>query len=143
MSDNQRLTRAGFTLMELMIAITIIGLLMGVLIPTVRGFKARIDVGLARTMLRTFKDAIASYQMDIHQLPQTLKDLVQKPRDPNAAKKWVVKYLGKEEIPQDPWDSDYVYKLTPGAKHQYELYSRGPKMEEATKEDWISVWDED
>ena len=92
--------------------------------------------------MRAFKDAINMYQMNLGHLPPALKDLIKKPTDERDKKKWDGPYIEKEEIPEDPWGESFVYKLTPGTKHPYELHSRGPNKTEAPKEEWISVWDE-
>lgn len=134
--------RAGFTLMELMIAMTVLGLLMAVVAPSLNNVLKKGKVRTAKATLRGFKDGISSYQMDVGQLPQSLKELIQKPREERAAKKWEGPYIDKEELPEDPWGESFVYKITPGAKHAYELHSRGPNGAEASKEEWISVWDE-
>jgi len=136
-----RYARAGFSLMEIMIAITILGLIMAMVGPALQNTLRKGKVRTAKSSLKGFQSAIEEYQMEVGQLPQTLKDLIKKPRE--GAKKWDGPYLKKtDEIPEDPFNNPYVYKLTPGAKHPYELYSRGPNGADAPKEEWISVWDE-
>lgn len=135
--------RAGFSLMEIMIALVIIGMIAAAATPALLNMLAKGKIRTTQSSLRVFKDAISQYQMDIGQLPQSLKDLIKRPRDERAAKKWINSYLANEnEVPEDPYGEPFVYKLTPGAKHPYELYSRGTNKTEAPKEEWISVWDE-
>lgn len=135
--------RAGFSLMEIMIAITILGLIMAMVGPALQNTLKKAKKRTATSTMRGFKDAISSYQMDVGQLPQSLKDLIVQPRDEKAKKKWEGKYIDKEEIPEDPWGENFIYKVgASGGKHPYELYSRGPSGAEAPKEEWISVWDE-
>lgn len=138
----KRIARAGFSLMEIMIAVTILGLVMAMVGPALQNTLKKGKIRTTKSTMRSFKDAIASYQMEVGQLPQTLKDLIKKPREERAAKKWEGPYIEKEDIPEDPWGENFVYKLTPGSKHPYEMYSRGPNGAEAPKEEWISVWDE-
>jgi len=145
MTSTQRsYVRAGFSLMEIMIAVTILGLIMAMVAPALQNTLRKGKVRTAKSSINGFQSAIEQYQMEVGHLPQTLKDLIKKPRDEKAAKKWDGPYLkiSGDEIPVDPFDEDFVYKLTPGAKHPYELYSRGPNGAEAPKEEWISVWDE-
>jgi len=137
-----RYARAGFSLMEIMIAVMILGLVAAMVGPAAMNAYKNAQKRTAKATMRSFKDAIGMYQMHVGQLPQTLKDLIKKPRDERASKKWEGPYIEKEELPEDPWNSPFVYKLTPGAGHPYELYSRGPNGADAPKEEWISVWDE-
>ena len=137
-----RCARAGFSLMEIMIAVTILGLVMAMVGPALNNTLKKGKIRTTKSTMRSFKDAISSYQMEVGKIPQTLKDLIKKPREESAAKKWEGPYIEKEDIPEDPWGENFVYKLTPGSKHPYELYSRGPNGVDAPKEEWISVWDE-
>ena len=136
--------RSGFSLMELMIVIMIIGLLAGLVGPAVNNALKKAKKRTTKTTLLTIKKAITEYQGDINQLPGTLKDLIKKPRDEKAAKKWESAYLGDglEDVPGDAWDNKFHYKLTPGGKHPYELLSYGPSGKGSDKSEWISVWDE-
>lgn len=149
MTDTQKTRiRAGFTLMELMIAITILGLLMAMVGPAIYNQLAKAKKRTAKSTMMSIKSAISEYKMDTGQFPQTLKDLIKKPAG-DRVKKWEGPYLEKaggeryEEIPEDPWGMSFTYKVTAtGGKHPYELYSRGSDDESAPKEEWISVWDE-
>ena len=142
-SDAQvKYARAGFSLMEIMIAVMILGLVAGLVGPRVMQFLEDSRIRAAKATLLTFKDAITMYQLDVHQLPTKLKDLIKKPAG-EAAKRWKHSYLNKEEEPEDPWGNKYSYKLTAGGKHPYELMSYGSADGKSTpKEQWISVWDE-
>jgi general secretion pathway protein G len=142
------IARAGFSLMEIMIALAILGFIMAMVGPALQKTLARGKAKTAKNTMMSFKNGIMQYKMDVGQLPSSLKDLIQKPRDERASKKWDGPYIEKssgdeyEELPEDPYNNPFVYKLTPNAKHPYELYSRGPKGPDAPKEEWISVWDE-
>jgi general secretion pathway protein G len=142
MTITQKQCAKGFTLMELMIVIMIIGLLGAVVGPAAMKYLERARKGTAKTTMRSFKDAINMYQMNLGHLPPALKDLIKRPTDERDKKKWEGPYIEKDEVPEDPWNNSFVYKITPGAKHPYDLYSRGPNGAEAPKEEWISVWDE-
>jgi general secretion pathway protein G len=142
-TTQRRIARAGFSLMEIMIAVTILGLVMAMVAPALQNTLRKGKIRTAKSSLKGFQQGIEEYQMEVGKLPQTLKDLIKKPRDEAAAKKWEGPYLKKaDEIPVDPFENPFVYKLTPGAKHPYEMYSRGPNGADAPKEEWISVWDE-
>jgi general secretion pathway protein G len=134
-----RSARAGFTLVEIMIAIAIIGLLMGLVVPAVNSAYKKAQRRTAKMSLTGLKNAITEYQRDTHQLPGKLKDLIKKPANITG---WEEPYIEKEEVPTDPWGNDFKYKVTQGGKHPYELYSWGPNGQGAPKDEWINVWEE-
>lgn len=135
--------RAGFSLMEIMIAVMILGLVAGLVGPKVYQFLENAKITSVKSTLKTFKNAIQMYKGDIGVLPSKLKDLVQKPKDERASKKWKHAYLDKDEIPEDSWGNNYSYKITEGSgKHPYELLSYGPNGKGSPKEEWINVWNE-
>lgn len=134
-----RYVRAGFSLMEIMIAVMILGLIMAMVGPAMNNAYKKSQKRTAKVTLNSFKIGIGEYQRETHQLPTKLKDLVKKP---NGVKDWDGAYVEKEEIPQDPWGQDFKYKLTPNTKHPYELYSWGPNGQGSPKDEWISVWEE-
>ncbi len=139
-------SRAGFSLMELMIVIAILGLLMGTLGPALNNAYKKAQKRTAKTTIKMMKDGIEEFHRELHQWPAKLKDLTDRPRggDERVTKKWEGPYIGKDEVPEDPWDTPYYYKVTPQAgKHQYELHSYGSNGKGSPKEEWISVWDED
>lgn len=141
------LLQAGFTLIELLVAIAILALLAGGAVPLALNQLNKARMSTAKTDMQTFKGAISIYQMGMGKYPQSIKELVKAPREEQEKKKWKQAggpFIGSEgdnEIKEDPWGMPYKYKLTPGGKHPYELYSLGKDKEEAKKEDYISVWD--
>lgn len=137
-----RHVRVGFSLMEIMIAVMILGLVAGLVGPKVFQFLENSKKTGAVTELKTFKSSIAMYREAVGQLPGTLKDLQKKPKDERAAKRWQGPYVDKEGEIEDPWSNKYSYKITEGGKHPYELLSYGPNGKGSPKEEWISVWDE-
>lgn len=137
-----RYAKAGFSLMEIMIAAMILGLLAGLVGPKVFQFLENAKKTAATAEMKAFKNAIQMYKADIGQIPPVLKDLLKKPKDERAAKKWKGPYLDKEEVQEDPWNNKYSYKITEGGKHPYELLSYGPNGKGSPKEEWIDVWKE-
>jgi len=128
--------------MEIMIAVMILGLVAGLVGPRVMQFLEDSKIRAAQSTVQVFKKAITLYQEDISQLPTKLKDLIKKPAG-EAGARWKHSYLDKEEEPEDPWGFKYHYKLTPGGKHPYELWSWGGIDGKSTpKENRIDVWDE-
>jgi general secretion pathway protein G len=129
----------GFTLIEVIVAIAIGAIFLGVVAPNVMKWWRSAKVSGAKSQLRAFESSIAAYNLDTNTSPETLRDLVQPPADELLRSKWQGPYLKKKEIPLDPWGAKYQYKPTPNAEHDYELYSYGPKGRSAPKAEWISV----
>lgn len=133
--------RRGFSLMEIMIAVAIMGLLAAVAGPAILGYLNKAKVSSAETTIRAFESAILEYYTDTGQYPETLDDLVSQPSDPKLAAKWQEGgYLKAKKIPKDPWGKNYVYEPTPDEEHPYELYSYGKKGKKAKEAERISVW---
>jgi general secretion pathway protein G len=138
MLDAKQCSRSheGFTLIELVVAVMILGILM-----TIGGFAYLQFTGIARenttrTNLRTVKSAIDLFNIQHGRFPVQLPDLLQRPKGDFPGWK---PYFDK--MPKDGWGREFHYKLTPGKKHAYELYSYGSGGPEGPVEDRISVWD--
>ena len=132
--------QAGFTLMEILIAIAIVGLLTTVGL-SLFNYLASSKKKVAVMSLKTLDGALLQYYTQIGQFPEQLKDLVQKPSDEAAARAWETPFVKGKQALIDPWNRKYEYKLTPGTEHPYDLYSYGPNGKGAPKTEWISVWD--
>jgi general secretion pathway protein G len=128
----------GFSLIELMAVLIIIGLLMAVGIPAVQNAVLRARISTTEQNLRILNGGIKQFQMDIGALPSKLKDLVQRPTDEKLKAKWRYAYV--EEIPEDPWNSPFVYRVTNDPKLPYELYSHGPNGPGSPKEERIGSY---
>jgi general secretion pathway protein G len=138
--------RAGFTLMELLIVIMILGALMAALAPAINTALKKAKKGTAKAVLSNLKQGVIRFQGDVGKYPQKLKDLVERPKsgDERVTKKWDGPYYGEEgaELPEDPWGEEFHYKINQqGAKHPFELYSYGSEGKGSPKEQWIDVWD--
>jgi general secretion pathway protein G len=129
-------TRKGFTLVELLLVLTILGILAAIVVPKFTGRTEQARETAARTQISTFSTALESYEVDTGSYPQSLEDLVQQPRD---AQGWKGPYL-QGDIPLDPWQHPYIY-VCPG-KHMtsgFDLYSIGFDGREGTEDD-ITNW---
>ena len=135
--------RSGFTLIEIVVAMAIIAILALVATAPIMNYVKNARVSSAKSTLRVLEGAITIYESHTAQLPSRLNDLVKKPADERAAKRWQQgSYLKGKEVPLDPWGNKYQYKLTPqNPDHKYELYSYGPNGKGGPKEEIISVWD--
>lgn len=136
----RRPAQAGFNLIELLIVITIIGVLMGIV---VMNFGATDDAKqtAAKAELRTIELALERYRAHNAHFPssaQGLKALVEKPSgDPQPAKWAEYGYLKGKEVPKDPWNREYLY-LNPGNNGEIDIYSLGKDGRES--DDDIGNW---
>ena len=133
----QRMT--GYTLMELLIVITIIGVLLGIAVVNLRGTPDEARIASAKQEIRTMELAMDMYRMHNAAYPSTeqgIKALVEKPAE---ARKWQSGgYLKSKSVPNDPWSNPYKY-LNPGTHgSEVDIYSLGPDGRES--EDDIGNW---
>jgi len=136
----KRYAHPGFTLMEILIAVMILGLLGALVGPALNNIYKNQQKRACESSLLGLKKSIQIYKDRVLKYPESLKDLIKKPRDEQAAKRWEGPYVEGDEVPKDPWGGDFKYKLTPNTKHPYELYSYGPNEKGSPKEEWIDVW---
>ncbi|PJF37867.1 MAG: hypothetical protein CUN55_19900, partial [Phototrophicales bacterium] len=122
MIHTNRYVRAGFTLMELMIAIAILAIISAIVVPNFLRYQETARKRSAKATLRTLKGGILLYQSHVGQFPASLRELIRPPREERLAKKWEGPYLDAQEVPLDPWGNKYQYKITPGASKPYLLY---------------------
>jgi len=113
----------GFTLLELLVVVVIIGLLAGYVAPRYFSQVGKSEVQVARAQIDAFDKALDQYRLDLRRYPTTeqgLKALVERPA---GEAQWNGPYLRKT-VPLDPWGRPYIYRA-PGARSDYELLSYG------------------
>ncbi len=130
-----RVTPPAFTLVEMLLVITIIGILAALVIPKMVGRSEQARVTAVHADLSSIKTALDAFEVDNGYYPKSLQDLLQQP---NNAKNWHGPYL--EKFPQDPWGNNYLYYY-PGKHNQssYDLLSVGPDGKEGSEDD-IGNW---
>jgi len=117
------LKRKGFTLLELLVVIVIIGLLAGYVAPRYFSQVGKSEVQVAKAQIESFEKALDQYRLDTRHYPsadQGLDALVARPADEPG---WAGPYL-KKAVPPDPWGHPYVYRI-PGEKGEFQLFSYG------------------
>lgn len=120
----QRVLPAGFTLLELLVVIVIIGLLAAYVGPKYFAQLGKSEVTVAKAQMEAFDKSLDTFRLDVGRYPSTeegMAALMAAP--PTAALKWNGPYL-KKSLPADPWGNPYQYR-SPGAKGDYELLSLG------------------
>ena len=114
---------AGFTLLELLVVMVIIGLLVGYVGPKYFSQVGKSEVKAAKAQINALEKALDQYRLDTGRYPSTdlgLKALVERPSN---EPKWQGPYLAKA-VPLDPWGNPYQY-LQPGQHGEYDLWSFG------------------
>lgn len=114
---------AGFTLMELLLVLVIIGLLAALVGPTLYQRIKPAKESAARAQIENFATALDSFYIDLGRYPTTQEGLKVLRTKPEGAERWSGPYL-KKEIPADPWGGQYVYRA-PGRNGGYEIVSYG------------------
>lgn len=137
----------GFTLIEVLVVVVIMGMLIGLIGPNIIGQVDKARVTTARADMATLAQALDMYKLDNHFYPTTdqgLEALVQKPQASPVPKNWNSQgYLKDTRLPLDPWDGEYIY-ISPGEESRaYELLSLGADQRVGGEEYAadISSWD--
>jgi general secretion pathway protein G len=129
MSPNSRtrpITTLGFTLLELLVVVAIIGLLAAYVGPKYFSQIGRSEQAVAKSQVESFSRALGAYRIDVGSYPSTeegLAALLTKPSDTAKGTKWNGPYLEKS-VPLDPWTRPYIYR-SPGAKSDFDLITYG------------------
>jgi general secretion pathway protein G len=113
----------GFTLIEIMIVVIIIGLLAALVGPRLFGKLAMAKQKSAKAQIELFGTAFDTFRLDTGRYPTTEEGLKTLREKPSGAENWNGPYLPKE-IPLDPWGKPYIYK-SPGEHYDYDLISYG------------------
>ena len=120
--------QAGFTLIELMVVIVILGILAGLIIPRIMGRPDEARVAKAKIQMEALESALKLYKLDNGSYPTTeqgLNALVEAPTVGNIPKNWRQGgYLEKSKVPKDPWGNDFIY-LSPGNHGDFDLTCLG------------------
>lgn len=114
---------AGFTLLELLVVIVIIGLLAGYVGPKYFAQVGKSEIKVARAQIDAFEKALDSYRLDVGRYPTTEQGLGALETRPANEPKWQGPYL-KKAVPLDPWGQPYQYRY-PGEKGEFDLFSLG------------------
>ncbi len=136
-----RSVQKGFTLIEIMVVIVILGILAVLVVPKVMSRPDEARIVAARQDINAMSQALKLYRLDNGRYPSTeqgLKALVEKPVSPPLPKNWKPGgYL--ERMPVDPWGNAYQY-ANPGTHGEMDIWSHGADGEAAEEKNWIGNW---
>lgn len=118
-----RQAAAGFTLLELLVVMVIIGLLVGYVAPQYFKQVGKSEVKTAKAQIDSFGKALDQYRLDTGHYPTTEQGLASLVDKPSNEPKWDGPYL-KKGVPPDPWGTAYIYKK-PGDHGEYDIISYG------------------
>ena len=128
----QRMLRGGeggFTLVELLVVITIIGLIMGLVGPRVLNYLGESKAKAAKIQIDSFSSALDLYYLDLGRYPTTSEGLVALVKSSGNATGWNGPYLKGGVVPNDPWGHSYIYRA-PGEHGSYDIISLGSDGQE-------------
>ena len=124
----KQLDDRGFTLIELMVDIVILGILAGLIVPRIMGRPEEAKQLKAKMQIESLETALKLYKLDNGMYPdteQSLQALIEEPETGIVPKNWRKQgYLEKGRLPKDPWGNEFVY-LSPGAHGDYDIISYG------------------
>ena len=111
---------AGFTLIEMLVVLVIIGLVMGLVGPRVLNYLSEARVKAAHLQIASFSNSLDLFYLDVGRYPTTQEGLTALVRRPAGVDVWNGPYLKGAAVPADPWRNNFVY-VSPGAHGAYDL----------------------
>lgn len=122
----------GFTLIEMLLVVLILGLLASLITPNLMDRFERSKEEITKAQVELLSSGIQSFMLDMGRCPNSLSELIT-----SSEPKWRGPYLSKKEVPADGWGKEYQYKC-PGDNGRFDLYSLGPngKLDEKAIKNW-------
>ena len=112
MLDRKRRKISGFTLVELLVVLAILGMLAALVGPQVLNQLGGAKSKSAAIQIRDFEQALELYKLDVGRFPSSNEGFNALVRQPSSAKGWNGPYLKKDDVPMDPWGNPYQYRVS-------------------------------
>ena len=138
MSDSLR-RDGGYTLMELLVVLAILGLLAAIGAPIVLRYLDTARVNTARTELSSLSSGLEEFKFDVGRYPTTQEGLGALRKAPAGLDEWRGPYLKKQTGTADPWGHPYHYK-SPGEHGDFDIYSYGPEQSAGGTKPPVANW---
>lgn len=136
MKTGRRKNQSGFTLIELMLVIIIIGILVSIVVPRLTGRTQRARIAAAKMTIENVSTALKAFELDLGRFPtaeEGLQALIVRPAALPPEEEWNGPYL--EEEPLDPWKRRLIYKYPGEVSVDFDLVSMGPDGQEGGGDD--------
>jgi general secretion pathway protein G len=126
LAGNPRRQQRGFTLLELLVVLAILGLLIGLVAPAALRQLESSKEKIAHQSIERIAGVLDIYKLDVGVYPTTEQGLLALIARPSGVTRWNGPYLKGENVPQDPWGRPFIYhNPSQRAGHEYDLYSLG------------------
>jgi general secretion pathway protein G len=131
---------SGFTLLELLVVLAILGLLIGLVAPAVMRQFGSAKEKIAHQSVERMATVLDMYKLDIGAYPTTEQGLQALITQPQGVARWSGPYLKGDKLPEDPWGHAFVYHSpSQRAGHEFDLYSLGPTGQATGPEDTSAI----
>ncbi len=138
--ERKKRVRYGFTMIELMAMLIIIGLLATLVVTKVATKIDQARITTTKANLKSLHSAVNQFRMDTGRFPSEDKGLIDLIEQPTDVDTWEPGgYLETTEIPPDGWGHEFIYELYPESGKQFVIRSCGPDKEEGTEDDLLST----
>lgn len=132
LARERRPDQGGYTLVEMLVVLAIIGMIVGLVGPRVLNYLADSKVKTAQIQMENITSALDLFYLDAGRYPSSEEGLAALIRRPNDVSAWSGPYLKSTGVPQDPWGHDYIYRA-PGQNGPYDISSMGPDGRENSR----------
>lgn len=122
--QKRRKSQGGFSLIELIVVLVILGLLATVVGPKVMSRLSQGKTEIARIQIDQFDGALGLFRFDVGRYPTTAEGLQALVENNSGIQNWGGPYLDKRTLPNDPWGREYQYR-SPGQNGEYDLWTNG------------------
>jgi general secretion pathway protein G len=129
MKQHYNHNQTGFTLLEMLVVIGIIGMLAGIVGPKVMKYRTDSQIKAAKVQIEGLASTLDMYKLDVGSYPSGDQGLEALIESPDGAQRWNGPYLQKSKVPLDPWNNEYKYK-SPGEHGKFDIVSLGPDGKE-------------